>query len=101
MKSSTRKPALKKAAVAAALLSMVLFATVALAAPGNGNGPPGGFPGQGNGPPQDRGANGNGAGPPSWAGGPGGPSSVHTVPEPSTLLLAIAALGLLVRVGRR
>ena len=92
MKSSTPKPALKKAAVAAALLSMVLFATVALAAPGNGNGPPGGFPGQGNG---------NGAGPPSWAGGPGGPSSVHTVPEPSTLLLAIAALGLLVRVGRR
>ena len=82
-----------RAIVAAALLSTVLFSTFAFAVPGHGNGPPDGFPGQGHGPPEGRGGGPSGL-------GQGGPS-VNTVPEPSTLLLSLAALGLLVQTGRR
>lgn len=75
--------------------------------PGNGSGPPQGwFPGNGNG--LDKGAPDSGSvGGGGFSGADGGsvhlPSvtDVHTVPEPSTLLLSMAALGLLARAASR
>ena len=75
--------------------------------PGNGNGPPHGwFPGKGNG--LDKGAgdsgpvgNGGSSGSDSGSGYPSSTPDVHTVPEPSTLVLSIAALGILARVTSR
>jgi len=69
--------------------------------PGSGNGPPEGWvPGNGNGNPG--GSSGNGAGADWPVDGPSAvPPDVHTVPEPSTLLLALSALGVLLRLSGR
>ena len=90
-------------------------AAIAFAAP-DGKGPPSEFPGNGSGPPQGwHPGNGNGvgggiggSGQPGGSGGAGGyvppaesSSPVNTVPEPSTILLSIAALAILARVSRR
>jgi|KBSMisStaDraftv2_1062788.scaffolds.fasta_scaffold506691_1 hypothetical protein len=87
---------------------VLLAAATAYAAP-DSKGPPSEFPGNGNGPPQGwspRNGHGNQLLP---TGGPtlpspdyaAGPSDVHTVPEPSTLLLSVAALAVLARTIRR
>ena len=78
---------LRLSAAALLLVAAGTLTNSVLAAPGNGNGPPNGFLGQGNGP---SGNQGNGPN----AGG----SAVNTVPEPSTLILSLAALGILARV---
>jgi hypothetical protein len=64
MKSMQRRSSGSKrwTLVAALSTSLALFAPIASALPGNGNGPPNGSPGNGNGPPNGPGGNG---GPPS------------------------------------
>ena len=71
----------------------LLVLVPASASPGNGKGPPSDFPGNGNGPPGSA----DGWGPTNQPRDP----PVNTIPEPSTLLLSLAALGFLVRARRR
>ena len=82
------------------------FSTSVLSAPGNGGGPPNGVPGNAHGPGNGNGP-GSGNGPGTGNGSPNGnqgngpdagSGSVNTVPEPSTLILSLAALGILARV---
>ena len=101
MKRLRKHPSLRRATIAVALFSIVLvFAPAAFAVPGNGNGPPSGFPGRGNGPPDNP-----GSGTPGTGNGPGqqggGSTAGNTVPEPSTILLSLAALGVLLATRRR
>ena len=82
---------------------LLLAAAAAFAAPGGNIGPPSQFPGNGNGPPHGS-PHGNGTGGSSGSDGESGPSDVpdvHTVPEPSTLLLSIAALGIMAGLTSR
>ncbi len=80
---------------------LTLFAAAALfvipvaAVPGNGNGP-----GSNNGN-HGTGNNGNGNSGNGNGGNSAGAHVVNTVPEPSTLLLTIVALGALVRASRK
>ena len=70
--------------------------------PGNGNGPPNGwFPGGGGGLGSSGGFPGEDGGFVPTAGPAIGPSTVNTVPEPSTILLSIAALAVLAGLSRR
>ena len=94
---------LRLSAAALLLVAAGTLTNSVLAAPGNGNGPPNGFPGQGSGPSgnQGNGPSGNQGNGPSGNQGNGpnaGGSAVNTVPEPSTLILSLAALGILARV---
>jgi len=86
---------LRLSAAALLLVAAGTLTNSVLAAPGNGNGPPNGFPGQGNGP---SGNQGNGPSGNQGNGPNAGGSAVNTVPEPSTLILSLAALGILARV---
>ena len=86
---------LRLSAAALLLVAAGTLTNSVLAAPGNGNGPPNGFPGQGNGP---SGNQGNGPSGDQGNGPNAGGSAVNMVPEPSTLILSLAALGILARV---
>ena len=88
---------------------LLLASAAAFAAPGGNPGPPSQFPGNGNGPSQGWPHGGGGPGDIGSGGGndggfvpPAGTNStVNTVPEPSTILLSIAALAVLAGVSRR
>ena len=81
----------------ACLLAAATFAMPGYARPGNGNGPPVDVPGVGNGLSDDFPGDPHGR-PGGLAGDlPVGPPAVNAVPEPSTLLLSLAALGVLAR----
>jgi hypothetical protein len=84
----------------AGLLAAATLAMPAHAKPGNGNGPPVDVPGLGNGLSDD--FPGNPHVPPRGNAGdlPVGSPAVNAVPEPSTLLLSLAALGVLARTRR-
>ena len=86
---------LRLSAAALLLVAAGTLTNSVLAAPGNGNGPPNGFPGQGSGP---SGNQGNGPSGDQGNGPNAGGSAVNMVPEPSTLILSLAALGILTRV---
>ena len=86
------------------LLSALAVSGPTTAAPGNGQSAGNGNQGNGNngnhGNADNGNGNGNGGG--SGNGYPGGGGAVvNTVPEPSTLLLSLAALGVLARVASR
>jgi len=97
---------LRLSAAALLVLAAGSLTTSVFGAPGNGGGPPNSNPGNGQGPGNGNG-NGNGNGPGNGNGSPNGNqgngpnagnSAVKTVPEPSTLILSLAALGILARV---
>ena len=89
MRTGVRSVAVLTLFVAAASLVVPVAAV-----PGNGNGPGSNNGNHGNG------NNGNGNSGNGNGGNPTG-AQVNTVPEPSTLLLAIVALGALVRAPRK
>ena len=86
-------------AVLTLFVAAASFVVPVAAVPGNGNGPGSNNGNQGNGN-NGNGNSGNGNNGNGNGGNPTG-AQVNTVPEPSTLLLAIVALGALVRASRK
>ena len=93
----------RSVAVLTLFLAAASFVVPATAVPGNGNGPGSNNGNHGNGNSGNNGntgGNGQGNGIGNSGGNPSG-STVNTVPEPSTLVLSLVALGALLRASRR
>ena len=88
----------RSVAVLTLFAAAALFVIPVAAVPGNGNGPGSSNGNHGTG---NNGNNGNGNSGNGNGGNSAGAHVVNTVPEPSTLLLTIVALGALVRASRK